>query len=355
MYTKKDAVMTRGFAILCMVVLHLFCRTGADVYGTPLIWLNQETPFVYWFGFYAEICVSVYSICMGYAQFLLYTNGRSTWHSTGKRIIKLMRNYWILLVMFSAIGLMQSSQKFIPGSLIDFLKSIVLLHSYNGAWWFLNTYILFLLIPPSVKFYPVKKYSIRSGLIFCFAFQVGWYLINRLGFWSVIPEEKNILAFILNELQNLIGVFPSAWIGAWFCKGNTVTKMNDLFLARLKKSATRKIVLGCIWTMLFISMNLIHKAVLTVVFAVASFLVFNIWKKGPITERLWLFLGKHSTNIWLVHMFFYATLFPGLVQKAKYPLAILGFMLVLCITVSYVEILLENLIDMNFKKRIASQ
>lgn len=59
---KNDANMFRGLAILSMLILHLFCRFGDDVYGTPLLWLNEKEPFVYWFGFFAEICVSLYSI-----------------------------------------------------------------------------------------------------------------------------------------------------------------------------------------------------------------------------------------------------------------------------------------------------
>ena len=45
-YDKEDATMTKGMAILCMLVLHLFCRTGEEVLGTPLIWLNDTTPLV---------------------------------------------------------------------------------------------------------------------------------------------------------------------------------------------------------------------------------------------------------------------------------------------------------------------
>lgn len=48
-YNKNDAQMTQGLAILCMVVLHLFCRQGTDVLGTPLLWLNDTTPFVFLF------------------------------------------------------------------------------------------------------------------------------------------------------------------------------------------------------------------------------------------------------------------------------------------------------------------
>lgn len=339
-YNKQDAVMTRGFAILCMVVLHLFCRTGADVFGTPLIWLNSETPLVFWFGFYAEICVSVYSICMGYAQYLLYKEGRTDWRSTGKRILKLMINYWIILILFSIIGLIYSSQNAIPHSLVDFLKSIVLIHSYNGAWWFLKSYILFLLIPATIKFFPIKKIPVPIGLVLCVIFQVGWYLVGKFGFWPSVSNP--VLSFVLTELYNLIGILPAAFVGAFLCKGDVIRRLSELFQQKVSRPVVRKLLLAGIWIVLFVSMNLIHKAVLTLIFAVLSFLVFNLWEKGKVTEKIWLFLGKHSTNIWLTHFFFYATLFTGLVQKARYPLAMLAFMMILCIAVSYVEFLIEK-------------
>ena len=350
-YTKQDAIMTRGLAILCMVVLHLFCRTGSDVFGTPLLWIDSDTPFVYLFGFYAEICVSLYSICMGYAQYLLYTKGQASWRLTGKRVLKLLLNYWIILAIFTIIGLLHSQQHTIPGSFISFLKSIVLLHSYNGAWWFLNTYILFLLIPSSVKFYPVKKLSAIAGLVLCFVIQVGWYFINKFGVWPVVAEEKHFLVFALKEAYNFIGILPAAWAGAFLCKENIINKIYKQYQAIIKNYHVRKLVLSFILAVIFVCMNLIHKAVLTLVFAILSFLVFNIWEKSIIAEKVWLFLGKHSTNIWLTHMFFYATLFVGLVQKAKYPLVMLLFMLLLCIISSYLELFIEKMIGKMFTVR----
>lgn len=53
-YSKQDAVMSRGLAILCMVVLHLFCRTGKDVFGKPLLWINSTIPVVFLFGFFRK-------------------------------------------------------------------------------------------------------------------------------------------------------------------------------------------------------------------------------------------------------------------------------------------------------------
>lgn len=53
-------------------------------------------------------------------------------------------------------------------------------------------------------------------------------------------------------------------------------------------------------------------------------------------ERFFLFIGAHSTHIWLTHMFFYLYLFNGLVYKAIYPLAIYAFMIVITLTVSVI-------------------
>lgn len=350
MYKKQDAVMTRGFAILCMVILHLFCRTGGDVFGTPLLWLDQETPFVYWFGFYAEICVSVYAICMGYAQYLLYENGKWSWRSTGNRILKLMVNYWVLLVLFSVVGLFCPWQQAIPGSLSRFLKSIVLLHSYNGAWWYLNTYLIFLMIPPAVRFFPVKKMSARAGLVLCLALEVGCYLLGRLGFWQRIPNEVPVISFVGKEVRNLVGVLPAAWAGAFLCKGQVLDKTFVWLQTTVPNRNVRKALLAGIWIVLFVSMNLLHKAVLTLFFALVSFPLFNLWEKGAGIRKIWLFLGKHSTNIWLTHMFFYAAPFTGLAQKAQYPLLMLGFLLLLCIAVSYVEMFIEGMIRKSMRR-----
>ena len=334
--------MTRGLAVLCMVILHLFCRKGADVFGSPIIWINQDTPLVYWFGFYAEICVGIYSICMGYAQRLLYKNGKVSWKHISKRIGKLLVNYWIILALFSLIGLLCPSQDTIPGSLPEFLRSIILLHSYNGAWWFLNTYILFLLIPCAIKFYPVKKLTTSKGLFLCFCLQVAWYLIKKLGGWPTAAADQPVLRFVLKELFNLIEVLPAAWAGAFLCKENAIKKVYILCKRKFKSKRLYTAALMVVLAVLFIMMNLLHKSILTNIFSVLTFILFNIWEKGPVSRNSFMFLGKHSTNIWLTHMFFYMFPFTGLVQKAKYPVIMLAFMLALCVVTSYVEMAAEK-------------
>lgn len=140
--TKEQTQMTKGMAILSMLVLHLFCRKGGDVFGTPIFWLNTDTPFVYILGFLAEICVPLYSMCSGYAHFMLGNAGRLTLQANIRRIIRFLLNYWIIVIVFSIVGLIFKTPD-IPVNFSEFIKNLFLLsNSYNGAWWYAATYVL---------------------------------------------------------------------------------------------------------------------------------------------------------------------------------------------------------------------
>ena len=331
-FSKKDAKMTKGFAAVCMVVLHLFCRTGSDVFGKPLIWLNDDTPLVYWFGFFAEICVPLYSICAGYAQQHLYEARKTGIKATIRRIAKLMVNYYLVLGLFTMICLCIGND-YMPGSLSKFLKSLVLLDSYNGAWWYLKTYIICLLIPASILLFPVQEMGTSIGIAGCWILQVMVYLLNRLGILLSLEIGAGSFGFVVKEIQNLLNVLPYFWLGAFLCKGHVLDSVLKWWKDQRYGGNAAILLMGII---LFVMMNLIHKAAMIGVVAFSAFLLFNLWEKGKKAERVLLFLGDHSTNIWLTHMFFYAYVFEGLVIKARYPVLMLMFMLVLCIFTSYI-------------------
>lgn len=353
LYSKRDATMTKGMAILCMLVLHLFCRTGKDVLGTPLLWLNKTTPLVFWFGFFAEICVPIYSLCTGYAQQLMIEQGRLSWKSNIRRISKLLVNYWIVLALFCGLGFFLDIDPSIPGSLTDFIKSIVLVHSYNGSWWYLNTFVLLLLIPPKVLLYPINRIKPQYGLILCLVFQVVWYFVTRLNLITSVLPDMYVAAFWGKEMGNLLGIMPYIWGGAFLCKCRLLEKCND-WMQRHVSDKLHNPVLLLFWGTVFICTNLVHKAVLFGGVSILSFLIFNLLKKAESIKKVFLFLGKHSTNIWLTHMFFYAYLFKDLVTIVKYPLFMLAFMLLLCLMTSYVVMGIENVIYKLCNNRVAN-
>lgn len=354
MYSKKDAVMTKGVAIFSMVVLHLFCRTGNDVYGTPLLWLNETTPFVYLFGFFSNICVPLYSICAGYGQYLMYENQKLTYKGNFQRIFKLLVNYWIVLILFCGIGLIYTNPH-IPLNFISFIKSIFLLYQYNGAWWYLNTYIILLLLPTAILLFPVIKAKRPAVALSVFlTLDIIKYFLFRFNIFTDLDKNASISNFVLEELFNITKVLPFFWIGALLCK----FKIIDLAKKHLDKYINQrhqKSILILITALIFTITVLLNKSIIIGVVSLCFFMAFNLIKKSAFAEKIILFLGKHSTNIWLTHMFFYMVLFKGLVQSVKYPLLMLLLMLTLSIISSYIIMFIQtslfSLLDKTKKQR----
>ena len=63
--------------------------------------------------------------------------------------------------------------------------------------------------------------------------------------------------------------------------------------------------------------------------------VFNLIDKPIWLDNLLSYLSKHSTNMWLIHMFFYMIFFKDLVYAPKYPILIFVWLIILCIGTSY--------------------
>jgi hypothetical protein len=228
-----------------------------------------------------------------------------------------------------------------PGSIQDFIKSIVLLHSYNGAWWYLNTYVLLLLLPPSLILLPVKKLKLVPGLLFCGTFHVIWYLLGKLGVLQAVFFASPILQFVQKEAENLFGILAYIWAGGLLCKYGVVDRLSNWYQEKIPKKM-QKIALLILAVSLFVVTNIVHKWVLMGFVALAVFLIFNIWEKGKYTQKVMLFLGKHSTNIWLVHMFFYAYFLKDFVLWTRYPVLMLASLLALSITTSCVVMFIHQ-------------
>jgi hypothetical protein len=279
--------------------------------------------------------VGLYSICAGYAQQLLFEKRKYDYKNRIYRILKLLINYWIIAVVFSLLGIIVKPNGNIPGTFPSFIENIFLLStSYNGAWWYLHTYIFLLLLPKEIIFAPVKKVRAKTGIILCIIVLVIWYLIGKFLFTNL--ELSNIvLQYFYVEISNLIGIMPFVYIGILLCKERVVDKIYQWIQGRIRQE-NQNAIIYLSWICLFIGFNVLQKSVLVGIETLWIFLTFNFWRKAKIVKKIFSFLGKHSTNIWLVHMFFYcADPFKGLVQKVNYPIFMFVFILFLSVGSSY--------------------
>ncbi|MBU5281530.1 acyltransferase [Anaerostipes hadrus] len=333
MLTKKDAKMAQGLAIIGMIALHLFCRIDNLPYNVHIF--IRKKPLIYFIGLFGDCCVPIYCFCSGYAQQIMYEKE----HKIGqgiKRLPKFIVHFWIIVILFSLIGILYHSLD-IPRTISDFIGNILLYKiSYNGAWWFVLTYIWLVLLYPIMKrladrLNPVILICI-SGILY-----VIFYYFEII---HTIYISNSIIAWIWNQLC-LIGRTQFAFIsGMICCKYLVMDKIRNLYMKVKMKNLC---LLICV-AVTFIFHCFVQSLIVAPITGMMVLMCLHLWDKPDWIERLFLLLGKHSTNIWLIHMFFYLILFKNFIFKLKEPILIFIGMIIICIAVSILINQIEKII-----------
>ena len=323
--TVSDTKMLQGLSVLAMVFLHLFDRLDYAHLYQPLLYFKGY-PVVFYFAQLSDFCVMGFAFCSGYALTKLYRQyGKKKYiKSRMKSLFWLLINFWLILFLFTIISVIIGNGTQMPGSILEFIGNFTTVCvTYNGAWWYLFIYILLVLMSPIVfenfDKIPATAVALGSFLIYLTAYYVrfrmdghGW-LLEKYGTFGMTFFE-----FIIGYL---------CYRGKWIQK---VKSWRDTKNAVMCSILGIMLVVGMLWlrTLVIRSLFIAPLTGLVIIF------LFVLWEKPVWVEKIFLILGKHSTNIWLTHMFFYLFIFKNLVFKAKYPLLILTFMLGITIVVS---------------------
>lgn len=318
--TKKDTQMAKGIAVLGMVMLHLFCRTDPLPY-TPLI-RTGELPLIYYFGLFGDICVPIFCFCSGYAHYLMADAQKSEYPKRipGK-IIRFLCNYWIVVILFSILGLLFDRSGSIPGSWSTFLGNMFLVEmNYNGAWWFVATYLILLVISPLLAALTRKAGWLWllavSFVVYLAAYMFRFnYLLSFDSDWLWWLWDQTV-RFGTSQFPYLLGMVCRKYsLVSWlrsFCGGHPLLK---------------KLVIFGLPGAAFLGHGVVMSAAVAPFTAMAVLAALFVVRLPLWAEKAFLLLGKHSTNIWLVHMFFYHRLFVGFAFRGRYPVFVLALML----------------------------
>lgn len=325
--TKRDSKMLKGVAILSMLMLHLFCRRENLPY-TPLLWIGG-TPLIYYFALFGDICVAIYCFVSGYAHYLQSSEVeiKKRW----KHLLRFFIPFWVIAAVFSLIGMLTGNAA-IPGSLMKFaLNCLTIQNSYNGAWWYANTYILLVALQPlSRKF--AERCPVWLVVLLTFSFYTIGYGIR---FWDWGACNSAILSWVITHIGLLGASYFPYMIGMLFCKKQVISLLRQ----RLTTLHARNIYIYIFTAVTFVGMIVMHGIVppLFVAFitATVTIILLCICPLPKWATDVLCYLGEHSTNIWLVHMFFYDSLFGGLAFRAKYPIPVFLLLLTLSLASSY--------------------
>lgn len=320
--SKNQSKMLKGIAIFFMLSLHLYNTTNYTNLYNPLITI-KGLPITYFLSFICDACVPIYCFCAGYAAYLLK---KESMHKRFKRVFNLLLTYWIILTLTCITGLILNNPN-IPCSFATFIGNALLYHiSYVGAWWFMQTYILLCITSKYLIDLVDKDHNVIMLMLSLVIYIIAYY------FRMIHPihTSVNAINYIINALV-LYGTSQFSYVvGLLFRKHFVMTK--------LKERLNNKQVVGIILMLLSVVLHIIVKSMIVAPFTglifITGFLLIDI--KIPFLEEVLLFLGKHSTNVWLLHMQFYMIFFSKFIFSTHTVLGCIIMLFACCILCSYV-------------------
>lgn len=318
--SKEDSKMLQGLSVLAMVWLHLFDR---DYHGlfTPLLFF-KGVPLSFYIGQLSDFCVFGFAFLSGYAHMKQF-NHEGYYKRRLKGLLSVFCTYWLVLIVFSVVGIVVGQGDYMPGSIRKFvLNALTIESSYNGAWWYMFTYVILVLISPVVlkcvhKWNPFILLGVGFG-VYCAAYYVRFRVT---GGWLLM--KFGLLGMTLFEYL----------LGALALKYQIFTRIFEMW-DQIPKLGRGVLAAGLLMGLLYGRTKIVPSSFAAPISGFAVMTMFHFWKKPKLVRKIFLLVGRHSTNIWLTHMFFYLNLFENFVYLAKYPILVLAFMLIITIPLS---------------------
>ena len=309
--TKCDHKLLKGVAVISMVMLHLFCRLGEQPY-TPLIWINK-VPFVYYLGLFGDICFPIFAFLSGYAHYLQNTSNEDNYINNVRKLRNFVLNIWVVIFVLSVLGFVFNKEDQVPGSAEKLIKCLLLMDTYAGAWWHIPVYIILVFL--SLQLYRITSKH-KSQLIFII-FIILYVISYLFRFRFQLQFTSSIISWIFEKTILTINTSFSYIVGMLYRKHLIISIMRNKFKLVLVGMVGLAFLFHCIFQSVFL-------APFNAFIVLTALMSINL---SIFLKKVLLVLGRHSTNTWLYHMFFYLTLFPGLVFKAKWPILIFAEMI----------------------------
>ncbi len=207
---------------------------------------------------------------------LMTTYARGTF-KLQRRLKKILFPFWFILIL--AIPLLLYTDTF---SITEVLKNAFLISSsINGAWWFLQTYVLFVL------FFPLFAKTFQNKSVYIPLLLVSLIVFQPLGVW-LMPWSY--------DLHYVFHYFPLLYVGMFAKRMEIFDKLQtwSIFFKLLATVVLLALRFALGWNILNIGL-------------VIMMILWVMQMQDILHDRLkgmFNFLGRMTMNMWLIHMFF---------------------------------------------------
>ena len=318
--SKEDTLLVKGVAICLMLWHHLFYQT-LD-YGDV----------VYQIALFGKVCVALFLFLSFYGLTIQYEKIKDkafieTIKFVIKRFVKFYFNYWVIFLIFVPLGVFVFGRELSaaydgghPLKMIftDFL-GINGYFSYNMTWWF-NQLIVYLYLLFPLLYFLVKKGGLISLLLGVIVWEVNFpVLLSEAHTWLLHVMLGILFALNVDKISRFLNKF-----NIWLLGGITIIVFLALFFVR--NYAVIPYFGGT--------------RVDALLAPVIVLLVILFLRNVKYVNNVFLFLGKHSMNIFLIHTFIFYYWFNDFIYSFKNPFLIFLVLIAVCTIIS---ILLEFL------------
>jgi len=335
--TIQQSKHLQAIAILMMLCLHLFNRDYINLFQ-PLIFVGNQ-PLSYFISLFCDACVPIFAFVSGYGLYFNYQHKQITYvKDNWIRLKKLYINYWIIIFIF-AVGLgFVLNQEGYPGSILKLISNLSgLNNTYNGAWWFFTTYVFFVLTS-KIWFQLLDKlnpyfYLIILLIIYIIAFYLRVYKTNMF--------ENELLNYVQTQSVLYFCTLFQFMLGAFALKYQWNEKISAF---RIKSKYINNYILIIGVFLLIIVHAFVPNFIIAPFTGLGFIFIFTQLKLSLLASKALDLMAIHSTNLWLIHMFFYMIYFPDFIYGFKYPLFIYFVLTGLCVVSSYGVNLINKII-----------
>ncbi len=334
----------KSIAILMMLCLHLFNRPFQGVF-VPVLFIGNQ-PLSYYISLFCDACVPIFAFVSGYGLFYKFKEAKTEyWKGNKTRIRNLYINYWIILFLFVLLlGSVLGKVDYIGDISTFFMNFTALNTSYNGAWWFMTIYLLFV-ITSSFWFQLLLKWNPIFYLILLLVLYIlGFYFRIYSGSMSTSIFIKWLhvqsALYFCTLFQFMLGAFTLHY--RWHSKISIVVQMLPFKNYLLVLAIVALVILHGLVPNFFIAPFI----------GLVFILIYCQMDISSFFQKIIDFFTPHATNIWLIHMFFYLIYFPNLIYSPKYPVLIFFWLVLWCLAASYLVNSIQRVVMSCLNKKI---
>ena len=326
--TLQKSNHLKSIAILMMLFLHLFNRDFTGVFR-PMLFVGKQ-PISYYLSLFCDACVPIFAFVSGYGLYFKYIQNKKEYQDDNyKRLKKLYINYWIILIVFAVLlGLILNKEGY-PGSLQKFFLNFTAVDpSYNGAWWFFTTYVLFVM----TSSFWFRIFERSNALFFMLVMLIAYVTAFYFRIYKTEIFSNPIFNWFHRQTALYFCTLFQFMLGAFALKYQWNKVIKEIFnLIKFKNILALILIVG-----LIVFHGLVPNFVVAPFTGLAFIFLFLQIKLPDFVTRSLDYFAPHATNIWLVHMFFYMIFFPGIVYGFKYVPVIFLALVMMCLASSYV-------------------